>query len=454
MTQHSTTEYLEYVDRVWHGRAPLVDHLSGRWRDLGLIPVGERTSLFTGFANVAVFDTGDGLVMVDSGEWRSADELHAAVRNWSSAALTSVVFTHGHLDHVFGVHPFDAEADERGAPRPEVFAHEAVVERFERYARTAGYNGAINRRQFRQPRLTWPTDYRAPDTTYREGLTLRRGDLTFELVHARGETDDATYVWIPELRTLCTGDLFIWSSPNAGNPQKVQRYAEDWARALRRMALLGAEKLLPGHGVPIFGADRVREALENTAAYLESLVTQTLELMNTGATLDRVLHAVAPPHGLRDLPYLQPSYDEPEFVVRNLWRLYGGWYDQNPAHLKPAPESALAAEVAALAGGAGALAARARELLAEGADRLAGHLVEWAARAEPEDVTIAAIRAEVYEQRARKATSAMAKGVFAWAASESRAHASGRGLLEVRADWPQDERDSLGARIAAPARDR
>ena len=22
-------------------------------------------------------------------------------------------------------------------------------------------------------------------------------------------------------------------------------------------------------------------------------------------------------------------YDEPEFIVRNIWRLYGGWYDGN-----------------------------------------------------------------------------------------------------------------------------
>lgn len=445
--QHTLAEYLAYADRVWTGQASLMEHLSGGWRDLGLIPVGERTRLFTGFANVAVFDTGEGLVMVDSGEWRSAGELHAAVRKYSSAPLTTVVFTHGHLDHVFGVHPFDAEADEHGTRRPEVFAHEAVLGRFDRYTRTAGYNGAINRRQFKQSRLTWPTDYRAPDVTYRDTLTLHRGELTFELVHARGETDDATYVWIPELRTLCTGDLFIWSSPNAGNPQKVQRYAEDWARALRQMAELGAETLLPGHGVPILGPHRVREALGNTAAYLEALVEQTLELMNAGATLDQVLHTVTPPCELVELPYLKPSYDEPEFVVRNLWRLYGGWYDQNPAHLKPAPEAELAAEVATLSGGAQALADRARQLLAGGSDRIAAQLVEWAAQADPSDATIAAARAEIYEHRARQATSTMAKGVFSWAASESRAKASGRGLLDVLADWPTGERESMGARI-------
>ena len=36
-------------------------------------------------------------------------------------------------------------------------------------------------------------------------------------------------------------------------------------------------------------------------------------------------------------PYLQPVYDEPEFIVRTVWRLYGGWWDGNPATLSRPP---------------------------------------------------------------------------------------------------------------------
>ncbi len=111
------------------------------------------------------------------------------------------------------------------------------------------------------------------------------------------------------------------------------------------------------------GAARVRQALTDTADLLDSLVDQTLELMNAGARLDEVLHTVAAPAHLAERPYLRPVYDEPEFVVRNVWRLYGGWWDGNPASLKPAPESALAGELAALAGGAGVLADRALALV-------------------------------------------------------------------------------------------
>ena len=65
--------------------------------------------------------------------------------------------------------------------------------------------------------------------------------------------------------------------------------------------------------------------------------------MNEGAPLDQVVQSVRAPAELLAKPYLRPIYDEPEFIVRNLWRLYGGWYDGDPSHLKPAPARELAA---------------------------------------------------------------------------------------------------------------
>ena len=313
---------------------------------------------------------------------------------------------------------FEAEARDAGVAAPRVVAHEDVPARFDRYRLTAGYNAAINARQFRVPGLAWPTDYRYPDVTYRARLDLDVGGVRFELHHARGETDDHTWTWLPDRRILCSGDLFIWASPNAGNPQKVQRYPLDWARALRAMAGLGPELLLPGHGYPIRGAERVRRALGETAELLEALHDQTLEMMNAGARLDDIIHTVRAPAHLLARPYLQPIYDEPEFVVRNVWRLYGGWWDGNPAHLKPAPERALAVELAALAGGAARLAERAAALADQGELALACHLAELATRAEPEDAGIRATRAAVYRRRAERERSTMARGVFGAAADE------------------------------------
>ncbi|MDA8183101.1 MAG: MBL fold metallo-hydrolase [Actinomycetota bacterium] len=410
-------DILELADKLWTGETDTSQfHPLGAHGDLAEVVDG--VAFVPSFANVSALATQDGLVLVDTGSAPLARLVHSSLRGWSDLPLHTAVYSHGHIDHVFGVPVFEEEAAANGWPPPRVVAHQALPARFDRYVMTAGYNETINQRQFQLPGLRWPTEYRYPDETYAERMDLDVGGTRVELHHAKGETDDHTWTWVPDKRVLCSGDLFIWASPNAGNPQKVQRYPLEWAKALREMASLGADVLLPGHGFPVLGAVRVRQALDDTAELLESLVSQTLALMNSGARLDEVLHGVVAPAHLMDRPYLRPVYDEPEFVVRNVWRLYGGWWDGNPAHLHPAPEARLAAEIAALAGGPAVLARRAMELLGGGDTRLrlAGHLAELAALAAPGDTEVADVKAQVFAARAEAATSTMAKGIYAWAA--------------------------------------
>ena len=157
---------------------------------------------------------------------------------------------------------------------------------------------------------------------------------------------------------------------------------------------------------------------------LETLVEQTINLMNQGASLNDIIHSVKVRAELLAKPYLAPTYDEPEFVVRNIWRLYGGWYEGNPAQLKPARDRAVAEELAHLAGGAVKLAKRA-EALAESDTRLACHLAEFAVQAEPDNKAIHALRAEVYQRRREGETSLMAKGIFGYAANQSKKQTEG-----------------------------
>ncbi len=414
-------DILDVADRLWRGETSTAEHHPVVFSE-GLCEITDGVAFLPVFGNCSAFTTDDGLFMVDTGSEFTAPKLHAETRRWSPQRLNTAVFSHGHIDHVFGVGLFDQESEANGWPRPRVVAHEHLPARFDRYRLTAGYNQVINRRQFGVDSLVWPTTYRYPDETYVVERVVDVGGLEVHLRHEKGETDDATVTWIPSRGVLCTGDLFVWSSPNAGNPQKVQRYPREWAQALRRMARLDARFLLPGHGLPIVGRERISQALNETAEYLESLVEQTLALMNEGARLSDVLATVAPPRHLQDRPFLQPVYDEPEFIVRNIWRLYGGWWDGNPATLQPAEDRRLAAELADLVGGAPRLAERAEALLAQGSDqamRLAGHLAEMAWLSAPDDHAVCESRRRVMSARADAATSTMARGVFRWAARES-----------------------------------
>src|SRR6478609_602066 len=419
-------DLLTLADRLYTGAEPVTRQKLFAWSG-ELVEVADDTAFVAAFSNVAAIGTDDGLVLADTSSWFAAASVHASLQRWRDVRLDTAVFTHGHTDHCFGVERYEERARTQGWRAPRVLAHEAITARFDRYRETAGYNGIINQRQFQLAAPTLPTEFRYPDETFRDRVDLTVGGETIECHHARGETDDHAWLWVPARRVLCTGDLFIWASPNCGNPQKVQRYAIEWAQALRVMADLDAEILLPGHGLPILGADRIRTALTDSARLLEHLHTETIRMMNEGATLDAIIQAVHAPADLLDRPYLGPIYDEPEFVIRNVWRLFGGWYDGDPSHLKPAPSTVFAAEVAGLAGGARALASRAETLAAAGDLRLAAQLVELAAQAAPDDASVHGIRAAVYRERVAAEASVMAQGVFAWAATESERRLDGRG---------------------------
>ena len=179
--------------------------------------------------------------------------------------------------------------------------------------------------------------------------------------------------------------------------------------------------------------------------------------MNEGASLDELLQQVRAPAELLERPWLRPIYDEPEFIVRNIWRLYGGWWDGNPAHLKPAPDAELARELAG---------ARRRRRAAggprEGAGRGPGSSgwrrtwPSWRRRPSRRAERRTRRVPRSYERRAGEAeASTMARGIFAWAAGESRRALERRTRRERRAD--RRRRSGLLALtgladLAAPAR--
>ena len=394
-----------------------------------LSEIADGLAVVESFSHSWVIDTGEGLVVLDTSSSATGAAVIAALRAWRTDPVRTIVYTHGHIDHVGGSGSFLADGRRRGHADPAVVGHAAVHERLDRYELTNGWNLAINARQFGPRALVGGVEgdggrrFLAPDVarctvTYTDRLTHTVGDTTLELRHGRGETDDHTWAWDPDRQAVFAGDFFIWNFPNAGNPQKVQRYPAEWAHALREMAALEPELLLPAHGLPVGGRDRVRTVLTTVAGALEALVAEVLAMMNAGATLDEIVHTVRVDGELLALPYLTPRYDEPEFVVHNVWRQYGGWWDGNPARLKPPPDAAVAAEVAALAGGAVDLATRATEVADAGDLRLACQLVEWAAQAAPDDTAVGEIRAAVYDRRRADETSLMARRVFREAARQ------------------------------------
>jgi len=403
---------LEVAEALWNGEKTVyTQHPFGP--PYGPEQITETTWFIKGFANTIVRSTPDGLVIIDPAGSGEADKKHRAVRSFSQQPLHTAIYTHGHVDHVFGVDRFLDEVSGSNTVQPRVIAHEAILDRFNRYRTMNEWNRHINGRQFLGGgKADFPSEFHRPDIVYRDQLDITVGDARVMLRHARGETDDHTWVFFPDESVLATGDLVIWAVPNGGNPQKVQRYVGEWATALRSMLALEPEILLPGHGFPIIGKDRVAQLLSETATYLESVYDQVLQWMNQGESLDTIVQQVKPPEELSKRAFLQPIYDECEFLVRNIWRQFGGWYDGTPSHLKPAPEDEQAAEIARLSGGADQLIQRAGELANEGNFKMACHLAEWAVNADTDNPEIQLVAADIFKKRAGVETSTMAVGIY------------------------------------------
>ncbi len=404
-----------------------------------LSEVADGLAMVESFSHSVVVDAGDGLIAFDASHVRTGQAVVDAIRQWRPTPIRHLVYTHGHADHVGGSTFFAAD-------HPVVIGHENVAKRFDRYTFTSNWNLLINARQFGgisgdlnlsmgvgngeggvamtpnpNARRFLPAGTLRPDREVGLFDRMHIGPYEVEFHHARGETDDHLWSFFPEQKWVMTGDFLIWNFPNAGNPQKVQRYPIEWAAALRAMIAREPELLLPAHGLPIAGKERIARVLDDVATALEQLVTEVVAMMNAGETLDTIIHTVKVPADTLAKPYLRPLYDEPEFVVRGIWRLYGGWWDGAASRLKPAPDAVLGAEIASLAGGADVLIARAKGVAEDGDLRLACHLADFAAWAAPDDPTIHTRRAEIYNKRRDVELSLMSKGIFKAAARESEA---------------------------------
>jgi len=331
-------------------------------------------------ANASWVDTTEGTVVIDTLIFPHLGEKMREKILETGGLVRYIIYTHGHRDHVGGAPAFLEDS-------PEIIAHRYITERFEKYRILAEHRARITSIQFNIPFVHEKEPFFVePTTTYDESMTFTLGDKTFELYHARAETDDHTWVHVPEIRTVFVGDLIIAGFPNIGNPFKPTRFALSWARTLEAVREKEPEMLIAHGGHAVYEGEQVRETLDVTIEAIYSIHDQVVECINKDMPLDEMIHAVTLPDHLKDHPSLRFLYSRPEFAVYNIYRWYHGYFDHNPAHLLPRPESEVNEEVFGLIGNDRAILDRSRELLKQGKAQLALQLLDVLLKHDPEHV--------------------------------------------------------------------
>ncbi len=345
-----------------------------------------------GPSNSIVFETTEGMVLVDSGVGPAGPALVDALKSISDQPLHTVIYTHAHVDHAYGTWALlEAGWD------PQVIAHKNLPRRVQRYIRLGGsIAGYMSQPAQQLPQsegeFVWPTKL------FGDELVLEIGGETLVLRHHLGETDDQFYIWVPGRSALLAADYYQDRIPNVGNGKRVTRYVEEWAVALQEMADLNPEILLPSHGPAIRGPEVIRGNLLVLAEALDYINDYTIDALNSGLRKDQVFEgAHLPPH-LAEHPRLQQGYVSIKDVSKMIIKRYTGWWDEIPSHWSPAPWEAQAAVIVELAGGVAPIDALARRVL-DSDIALASHLADWAFFAAPDDPMAQQLVMDVYRQR-------------------------------------------------------
>jgi glyoxylase-like metal-dependent hydrolase (beta-lactamase superfamily II) len=201
------------------------------------------------------------------------------IREVTDKPIKYVVLTHYHAVRVLGASAYQAQ---------QILAsqdtYDLIVERGEadKASEIGRFPRLFSNVETVPPGLTWPT------ITFSGKMTVWLGKLEVQLLQlGRGHTKGDTVVWLPQERTLLSGDLVEFdATPYAGDA-----YFQDWPKTLENIAALQPLALVPGRGPALKGAAQVQQGLDATRAFVSDVWTQVKAGVDAGLDLNAVYKA-------------------------------------------------------------------------------------------------------------------------------------------------------------------
>ncbi|WP_298233805.1 MBL fold metallo-hydrolase [uncultured Azohydromonas sp.] len=198
------------------------------------------------------------------------------IREVTDKPIKYVVLTHYHAVRVLGASAYEPQ---------QILAsqdtYDLIVERGEqdKASEIGRFPRLFRNVETVPPGLTWPT------MTFTGKMTLWLGKLEVQLLQlGRGHTKGDTVVWLPQERTLLSGDLVEFdATPYAGDA-----YFKDWPQTLDNIAALKPLALVPGRGAALVGEEQVQAGLAGTRAFISDLY----QAVRAGAAAGKDLNTV------------------------------------------------------------------------------------------------------------------------------------------------------------------
>jgi cyclase len=227
--------------------------------------------------NSVAIVSNDGVLVFDAnGTPAASAAVLAEIRKITNAPVRYVVYSHWHWDHWYGTSTYT-----QAFPGVQVIAHDKAralmsgpaiefnrpglehdlpkyIASLEKKAQTdASVRGlAEEDRFFLDQKSHAPLVL--PTTTYTDRMTLYLGGREIQIRHHdRAVTPGDTFLYLPAGKIVVAGDLLV-------NPISfaLSSYPAGWLRTLEAIDALGADVIVPGHGLPMRDSRVLRTTME------------------------------------------------------------------------------------------------------------------------------------------------------------------------------------------------
>ena len=294
--------------------------------------LGDGIWLHHGLTNSYLIQTDDGRVVVNTGMGFEGPLHRRAFDDVDPSPTRAVILTQGHYDHVGGIDVLrDPDSDVIAQANYDVWRQDnARLEAFRsRNSAFAWISAIVAAMEYARSVGVGDVPMAMPDATVTvdERLELTIGGREMVLIATPGgETFDSLVVWLPETRTLLSGNLFGPLFGHVPNLVTIRgdryRDALTYIRSLDIVQELQPERLLTGHFEPVEGADRIAEEVAAMQEAMQSVHDQTVDGMNAGSDVFALMREVRVPAHLD----VGEGYGKTAWNVRAIWENYAGWF--------------------------------------------------------------------------------------------------------------------------------
>jgi len=216
--------------------------------------------------NVAVYITGDGVILVDDKYVADYDQIVANVKSVTNQPIKYILSTHHHADHSGGNTKFAATVE--------------II------STVNAHNNIVNKKQSNAPEGMVP----ARVTFTQESDVFLGGKQVRAIYMGRGHTNGDAVIYFPALRTLHTGDLMAGTTPLIDYPGGGS--LAEWPKTLDEAMKLDFDTVIPGHG-QITNKAGLKTYRDN----VEKEITRVRGLIREGKSQDDVAKVMTAEYG-------------------------------------------------------------------------------------------------------------------------------------------------------------